>query len=208
MKKIILALVLVLALSLALVGCAETCLFDYETNREDMTGYTITGIGRAVGTNLVIPSKINGIPVTAIGERAFENCIGLSSITIPDSVTSIGDYAFYACYNLTSVTFGENSQLTSIGYAAFASCSNLTSIVIPDSVKSIGECAFEHCSNLTSVVIPDSITSIGGWAFSLCSNLTSINYCGTETQWSNISKGSGWDADTGSYTITYNYVVE
>ena len=42
--------------------------------------------------------------VTSIGSSAFENCWGLTSITIPNSVTSIGDAAFESCTNLTSIT--------------------------------------------------------------------------------------------------------
>ena len=35
--------------------------------------------------------------VTSIGEYAFYNCFGLTSVTIPNSVTSIGESAFYNC---------------------------------------------------------------------------------------------------------------
>jgi len=103
----------------------------------------------------------------------FENCSGLTSITIPNSVTSIGEYAFRGCSGLTSVTIPNS--VTSIGNRAFYSCSSLTSINIPDSVTSIGEYAFYSCSSLTSVNIPDSVTSIGEYAFYNCSSLTSVN---------------------------------
>ena len=85
---------------------------------------------------LLIPSSYEGKPITSIGEQAFRNCSGLTSVTIPDSVTSIGIKAF--------------------GY-----CISMTSVVIPDSVTSIGRDAFELCSSLTSVTIPDSVLKSG-----------------------------------------------
>ena len=118
-------------------------------------------------TSITIPDS-----VTSIGIGAFYNCSGLTSIDIPDSVTSIGDSAFKGCSGLKSVTIGNS--VTSIGGGAFENCSGLTSIVIPDSVTSIGGGAFENCSGLTSVTIPNSVTSIGDYAFSHCSGLTSI----------------------------------
>jgi len=175
-------------------------------------------------TSVTIPDS-----VTSIGAYAFEDCSGLTSVTIGNGVTSIGFDAFNGCSGLTSVTIGNG--VTSIGYDAFNGCSGLTSIEIPDSVTSIGNYAFNGCSGLTSVTIPDSVTSIGysafhdctaltsieipdsvtsigNYAFYGCSGLTSIKYRGTEEQWADISKGSNWDSNTGSYTITYNYTGE
>ena len=87
--------------------------------------------------NSIIPTDGS---VTSIGEDAFHDCSGLTSITIPDSVTSIGS-------------------------SAFSSCSSLTSITIPDGVTSIGDRAFYGCSGLTSITIGDGVTSIVrcGW---------------------------------------------
>ena len=42
--------------------------------------------------------------VTSIGENAFRNCSGLTSITILESVTNIGNWAFSWCSGLTSIT--------------------------------------------------------------------------------------------------------
>ena len=107
-----------------------------------------------------------GKSVTSIGDYAFRGCSGLTSVTIPNSVTSIGDYAFRGCSGLTSVTIGNG--VTSIGNSAFSSCSALTSVTIGKSVTSIGDYAFRGCSGLTSVTIPNSVTSIGAEAFKSC----------------------------------------
>ena len=68
---------------------------------------------------------------------------------IPDGVTSIGDEAFAECSGLTSVVIEDG--VTSIGDEAFSGCSSLTSIVIPWSVTSIGDEAFAECENLAGV---------------------------------------------------------
>ena len=50
----------------------------------------------------VIPQYGN---VKTIGDYAFYNCSGLTSITIPFSVTSIGTYAFSGCSDLKNIVF-------------------------------------------------------------------------------------------------------
>ena len=109
-------------------------------------------------TGVTIPNS-----VTSIGWSAFLGCRGLTGVTIPDSVTNIDDRAFYSCTGLTGVTIGNG--VTSIGGGAFEYCWKLTSVTIPNSVISIGYSAFSNCYNLTGVTIPDSVTSIGHDAF-------------------------------------------
>ncbi len=135
--------------------------------------YSVTSIGDEAFyncsglTSVTIPNS-----VTSIGSSAFAWCSGLTSVTIPNSVTSIGKEAFAHCSSLTAVTIPNS--VTSIGAGAFSNCRGLTSVTIPNSVMSIGKYAFEYCSSLTSVTIPNSVTSIGNCAFSYCSGLTSI----------------------------------
>ena len=104
--------------------------------------------------------------VTSIDFDAFHGCLGLTSVSIPNSVTSIGERAFSNCTALTDIMIPNS--VTSIGMNAFKTCHGLTSIEIPNSVTSIGDGAFWGCTGLTSIEIPNSVTSIGEDAFSLC----------------------------------------
>ena len=112
---------------------------------------TITGCDEGASGKLVIPATIEGKPVISIGKSAFQNCIGLTSITIPDSVTSIGSQAFGFCESLTSITIPNG--VTRIEYRTFYGCTSLTSITIPDSVTSIGLEAFYTCRGLKTIEV-------------------------------------------------------
>ena len=61
--------------------------------------------------------------MTSIGSSAFEGCIGLAGIEIPDGVTSIGEFAFFGCTSLESVSIPNS--VTSIGKFAFDGCEHL-----------------------------------------------------------------------------------
>ena len=154
---------------------------SYSGNTVKVTEYSSDNY---VSGDVVIPSTVryNGTTysVTSIGNYAFRNCSGLTSVTIPTGVTSIGNYAFRNCSGLTSVTIPTG--VTSIGNEAFYNCSGLTSVTIPNSVTSIGDNAFRGCSGLTSVTIPNSVTFIGEDAFSGCTGLTTLNFNAIDCQ--------------------------
>ena len=118
---------------------------------------------------------------------AFNDCVNLTSIVIPNSVTRIGSSAFYGCKGLTSITIPDS--VTIIESYSFSGCRGLTSITIPDSVTSIGNSAFSGCNGLTSITIPNSVTYIEGSAFSGCTGLTYVNYIGDIAGWCGIFFG-------------------
>jgi len=128
-----------------------------------------------IGVAVIPPSVVRegvSYSVTSIGDNAFYNCTGLTSISIPNSVTSIADYSFYSCYGLTSVSIPNS--VTSIGSQAFYFCTGLSSLSIPNAVTTIGSSAFYYCTGLTSISIAESVTSIGNYAFGNCSSLSAI----------------------------------
>ena len=151
---------------------------DSETWLEGAPGFdastgAFTGFARESDPiKVIVPSKVNGLEVTSIGDEVFFDDRWLTRVTIPNSVTSIGNSAFYYCVSLTSVAIPDS--VTSIGDYAFYNCSGLTRAIIGNSVTSIGDSVFMDCSGLTSVAIPDSVTSIGFNAFYHCSGLTSV----------------------------------
>jgi len=152
---------------------------------EIVDGRTVTitmYIGNAAVLN--IPSQIESLPVTAIGDGAFSGRDSLTNVTIPFSVTSIGDGAFWGCSSLTSVTIP--SSVTSIGHEAFDGCSSLTGISVDSrnpAYASIDGVLFDkniqilisypQGRNQRTYVIPSSVTAIGEGAFRYCS-LTSV----------------------------------
>ena len=171
-KRILSALLTVLMLLSAVpltAAAASSAVLYYEIIDGKVI---ITGYNDLTPAELVIPSTIEGFPVTSIGFEAFYYCTSLKSIEIPNSVTSIDVCAFGDCTNLTSITIPDS--VTSIGESVFECCTSLKSIEIPNSVTSIGNYAFEGCTSLTNIIIPASVTNIGDSAFYECINLTSI----------------------------------
>jgi hypothetical protein len=144
----------------------------YTTNNGAITITKYTGFA----ASLTIPSTINGLPVTSIGDDAFIYWIGLTNLTIPNSVTNIGNNVFTYCTSLTNVTLPNS--VTSIGSNAFAYCTSLTSISLPDSLTSIGESAFSGSTGLTNITIGNGVTNIGVWAFFGCTGLTGVFFRG------------------------------
>lgn len=163
----------------------------------DKKGYTVSGIGSAAATDIVIPAKYNDLPVrkiadgafagraklksvfifdggvSEIGKSAFEGCDGLEEITLGGSVKSIGDSAFAGCTKLDGVVLA--SGVTAIGNSAFAGCAALSGISIPDSVSKIGDSAFEGCAALETVTLGKGVKSIGKKAFYENKKLSAIN---------------------------------
>lgn len=193
---LILVLVMVCAL-FALVGCADrgdenpsgdqnfsgdqnpsgddnSYGLNFELN-DGNDSYTVKGLKdkNNYGTAIKIPSEYKGLPVTKIGESAFnfndEN--KLVDVEIADSVKIISYSAFGDCLGLKSIKFGDDSQLERIENSAFKNCRNLPSVELPKGLQSIGNAAFSGCVKLQEVSLGDSVEVIDSLAFGDCGNL-------------------------------------
>ena len=161
----------------AITGTTEDGLFEYEVEgywpiSDPRNGVRITRYKGPDSGEVVIPKTIGGYGVKKISDGAFQNCTGITSIVIPDSVISIGGSTFSGCTSLAEIVIPDS--VTSIGGYAFSYCTSLTEIVIPDSVTTIGESAFSGCASLAEIVVPDSVTEIGEYAFSGCTSLSKV----------------------------------
>ena len=155
-------------------------------------GSTASVTGFVVGITIAtIPSTIdvssNTYNVTSIGNSAFQNCILLTSITIPNSVANIGDSAFSNSTSLTEINVdGGNVNFINDAFGALFNISQTiliqypvgntrTTYTIPSLVITIARNAFISCASLTSIIIPSSVTTINSYAFQSCTALSSIS---------------------------------
>lgn len=114
--------------------------------------------------------------VTAIGDRAFYDCINLKSIIIPEGVTVIGDRVFYNCTNLENITIPETVK--TIGFHAFDNCVKIKDIKLPDNLEVIQTGAFYNCISLKKIEIPKGVSAVYTKVFSDCRSLEDIVFLG------------------------------
>ncbi|MCH5211348.1 MAG: leucine-rich repeat domain-containing protein [Oscillospiraceae bacterium] len=111
--------------------------------------------------------------VTSISQCAFQDCTGLTDISVPDSITSIGDCAFENCHLLSDIYIPEN--VCFIGEWAFAQCYSLKKVIIPDAVTWLEPSVFENCTSLCEVIIPNTVTYIAPKVFNGCTSLEKLS---------------------------------
>ncbi len=175
----------------AFYGCKAiglTVEFTEDTGEVDENGSPITQVVPVTGYIKLSEG------IESIGDRAFQGCNSLTTITIPNSVTSIGKRVFHKCAALKDVTLG--SGITEIGEYLFYKCESLETVTVSDSlvgignyafrgcialkdfdfknVSTIGRYAFYGCASLQNIVLPNTVTSIGDYAFRGCTSATAI----------------------------------
>ncbi|MBP5433284.1 leucine-rich repeat domain-containing protein [Ruminococcus sp.] len=131
-------------------------IYDYEI----YDGGVIITKYKGSDTEVTIPDEIDGSPVTEIGFYAFE-AMGVSSVTLPETVRVIGEGAFIDCTALVSINLP--SGLTTVERGAFAGCTAIPELTVPAGVKEIKRGAFAGCTSLTSLELLSADLSYDEW---------------------------------------------
>lgn len=150
---------------------------------------------------LIIPTTIEGVPVTSIGEKCFEDATWIKKLVLPEALETISYRAFYGCMNLhemnipaslthisgwafahtgfTDIVFPETFE--NLDYGAFYG-SDLQNCVLSSKVDWLGENTFRMCSDLNSVTIPAAEVEINAKAFEANTDVTIIGVPGSYTE--------------------------
>ena len=109
----------------------------------------------------------------SIGAYAFNQCKGLETVNLPNSLTTLEDGAFSHCYALKSIKLPNS--LTTLKNVVFGG-SVIENITLPDSIKNIGNGTFRDCSELESVKMPANLETLGTCTFENCNKLTTATF--------------------------------
>ncbi|MCL2081939.1 MAG: leucine-rich repeat domain-containing protein [Oscillospiraceae bacterium] len=141
--------------------------------RARISGYTGSQSSLTIPGSLPNPTDGNMYQVGAIDAFAFQNRLGLMSVTLPSSLTSIGQQAFQGCVMLRTINIP--SKVINIGAGAFNGCTSLASVTVPGGVTTINANTFSDCRNLQTVTIQQGVQGINAEAFARCPSLMRVN---------------------------------
>lgn len=108
-------------------------------------------------SNIIIPSKIDGLPVYIIADNAFSNQTTIKSVIISEGIIKIGANAFSNCTMLSDISFP--STIEEIGENAFSGCPQITSAIVPNTLSVIPNGLYSGCENLTYVIIEEPVNT-------------------------------------------------
>lgn len=147
---------------------------------------TVAIAGGAFKDCAKLESLVISDSVTAIGKSAFENCAALKRITLPKSIAKLEALTFSGCAALAEIALPDSVK--TLGEKVFSGCAALKSVKIPAEVTVIPTEAFYGCSSLESITIPKNVSHINERAFDGCTALKKVDYLGSDTDWSQVTK--------------------
>lgn len=146
---------------------ADPC-FDFKKLDDDT--YEIIDYNISCGTDVNVPSLIDGKVVSSIGENAFHSK-GITSVTIYYGIKEIKNGAFQENSSLKEMRV--SSTVTKIGDHAFYKC-GLKKVVFPDGLEEIGKYSFAN-NEISEVHFSSTLKKIGSNAF-LNNKLTEVEF--------------------------------
>ncbi len=150
---------------------------------------TVAIAGGAFKDCAKLESLVISDSVTAIGKSAFENCAALKRITLPKNITKLEASCFSGCTALAEIALPDSVK--TLGEKVFSGCAALKSVKIPAEVTVIPAEAFSGCVSLESITIPKNVSHINERAFDGCTALKKVDYLGSDTDWSQVTKETG-----------------
>ena len=159
------------------VPSAITEIGNYAFANTKITGIELHDGIRKIGTGafencIDLPGILLPENLEELSSRAMYGCTALTEMVIPGSVKTVGEQAFELCTSLAAITLP--AEMETIPSRMMYGCSSLKEIMIPEAVKTIGNSAFENCSVLEHVTNGVNLVSIGSRSFYNCSRLQSI----------------------------------
>ena len=136
----------------------------------------IVGINPNITGHVILPSTVEGLPVTSIGEYAFEGCSFITGVELPSTVRYIRRSAFEGCTALEEINLDDVEEIELV---AFRFCTSLKEVNMPK-VEQIPNYAFYGCVNLEKVAM-DNVTYVGVSGFEFCENLQVVKCPKLET---------------------------
>ena len=135
-------------------------------------GVMVSDCNESAKGEVKIPAEYNGSKVVKIGDNAFDNCVDITSVIVPEGVKVIGNSAFEGCMNLAEISLPES--LTTISSYAFFGCDALKTVALFPNVTAIEEYAFYDCASLESIAIPEGIETVAAGTFGECAALKTL----------------------------------
>ena len=136
-------------------------------------GSGISKIGNGAFYHAVNLKKCSIPTGVLIGDHAFEACINMTGIVIPDGTASLGMCTFRGCYSMQAAPMPHS--LTGMGNALFSGCISLQRVSVPDQVTAITRGTFQRCFVAQRITVPDSVQEFGNNAFASCYLLQGIH---------------------------------
>ena len=152
------------------------------------TGITLSRYVLKDAKEVMIPSEINGEPVTVIGKECFAGHEEITSVSFPETLTEIEEFAFPLCKGISELIIPDS--VSRIGMHAFRDCKGLRKIVLPSNLKTLeaGTFCFCYLPRETEIILKEGLETIEYGIFN--SGLASFLTLNLPKSVKNIARGA------------------